>query len=147
MTDMINLCNRLIETSEEILLNYKANENISLIEKQANALEEKDKYISELEEKLKNYESSTKNITVEVKEQIIGFSPTKSDEPKPPEPEPLKLQSDIKYKRVKHEKIRYYIISGESPQTLYKILEDGECGEKCGKRIKKDKGYEYQLDP
>ena len=148
MTDMINLCNRLIETSEQILLNYKANENISLIEKQANALEEKDKYISELEEKLKNYESSsTKNITVEVKEQVIGFSPTKSDEPKPPEPEPLKLQSDIKYKKVKHDKIKYYVISGESPQTLYKILEDGECGEKCGKRIKKEKGYEYQLDP
>jgi len=147
---MINLCNRLIETSEQILLNYKANENISLIEKQANALEEKDKYISELEEKLKNYESSsTKNITVEVKEQVIGFSPTKSDEPKPPEPEPLKLQSDIKYKKVKHEKVRYYVISGEikSPQTLYKILEDGECGEKCGKRIKKGKSYEYQLDP
>ena len=72
---MINLCNRLIETSEEILLNYKANDNISLIEKQAKALEEKDKYISELEEKLKNYELSTKNIKVEVKEQIIGFSP------------------------------------------------------------------------
>ena len=147
MTDMINLCNRLIETSEEILLNYKANENISLIEKQANALEEKDKYISELEEKLKNYESSTNNITVEVKEQVIGFSPTQSNEPKPPEPEPLKLQSDIKYKKVKHDKIKYYVISGESPQTLYKILEDGECGEKCGKRIKKGKGYEYQLDP
>ena len=45
MTDMINLCNRLIETSEEILLNYKSNEDISLIEKQAKALEEKDKYI------------------------------------------------------------------------------------------------------
>ena len=147
MTDMINLCNRLIETSEQILLNYKSNENISLIEKQAKALEEKDKYISELEEKLKNYELSTKNIKVDIKEQIIGFSPTKSDEPKPPEPEPLKLQSDIKYKKVKHEKIRYYVISGESPQTLYKILEDGECGEKCGKRIKKEKGYEYQLDP
>ena len=149
MTDMINLCNRLIETSEEILLNYKSNEDISLIEKQAKALEEKDKNISELEEKLKNYElsSSKKNITVEVKDQIIGFSPTKSDEPKPPEPEPLKLQCDIKYKKVKHEKIRYYVISGESPQTLYKILEDGECGEKCGKRIKKEKGYEYQLDP
>ena len=95
-----------------------------------------------------NYESSsTKNITVEVNEQIIGFSPTKSNEPKPPEPEPLKLQSDIKYKKVKHDKIKYYVISGESPQTLYKILEDGECGEKCGKRIKKEKGYEYQLDP
>ena len=148
MSDMINLCNRLIETSEEILLNYKSNDNISLIEKQANALEEKDKYISELEEKLKNYElSSTKNISVDIKEQIIGFSPTKSNEPKPPEPEPLKLQSDIKYKKVKHEKVRYYVISGESPQTLYKIREDGECGEKCGKRIKKGKGYEYQLDP
>ena len=147
MTDMINLCNRLIETSEEILLNYKSNDNISLIEKQAKALEEKDKYISELEEKLKNYELSSKNITVEVKEQIIGFSPTKSDEPKPLVPESFKLQSDIKYKKVKHEKVRYYVISGESPQTLYKIREDGECGEKCGKRIKKDKGYEYQLDP
>ena len=110
MTDMINLCNRLIETSEQILLNYKANENISLIEKQAIALEEKDKYISELEEKLKNYELSGKNIKVEVKEQIIGFSPTKSDEPKPPEPKPLKLQSDIKYKKVKHEKVRYDIM-------------------------------------
>ena len=149
MTDMINLCNRLIETSEQILVNYKSNENISLIEKQAKALNEKDKYISELEERLKKYElSSSKNITVEVNEQIIGFSPTKSDEPKPPEPKPLKLQSDIKYKRVKHENIRYYVISGEikSPQTLYKIREDGECGEKCGKRIKKEKGYEYQLD-
>ena len=83
MTDIINLCNRLIETSEEILLNFKSNDNISLIEKQAKALEEKDKYISELEEKLKNYELSTKNIKVEVKEQIIGFSPTKNDEPKP----------------------------------------------------------------
>ena len=53
----------------------------------------------------------------------------------------------IKYKKVKHEKVRYYVISGESPQTLYKIREDGDGGEKCGKRIKKDKGYEYQLDP
>lgn len=148
MTDMINLCNRLIETSEQILVNYKSNDDISLIEKQAKALKEKDKYISELEERLKKYESSSsKNITVDVKEQIIGFSPTKSEEPKPPEPEPLKLQSDIKYKKVKHENIRYYVISGESPQTLYKIREDGECGEKCGKRIKKEKGYEYQLDP
>ena len=145
----MDLCNKLIETSNEILLKYKADEHICLIEKQAKEINEKDKYITELEERLKKYESSSssKNITVEVKEQIIGFSPTKSDEPKPPEPEPLKLQSDIKYKKVKHEKIRYYVISGESPQTLYKILEDGECGEKCGKRIKKDKGYEYQLDP
>ena len=39
---------------------------------------------------------SSKKIKVEVKEQIIGFSPTKSDEPKAPEPKPLKLQSDIK---------------------------------------------------
>ena len=98
MTEMINLCNLLIDTSNKILINYKTDENISLIEKQAKALEEKDKYISELEDKLKLFDTNSIKKSPNIKEQIIGFSPTKSDEPKAPEPEPFKLQSDIKYK-------------------------------------------------
>lgn len=146
MTDMEILCDCLIETSEKILLNYKANKDISLIEKQAKALEEKDKYISELEERLKKYEST--NVTLEIKdtEQIIGFSPTQSKTPKPPSPMKISLDDDIKLKRVKHNKIRYYVISGESPQLLYEILDNGERGKKVGKRSKTGKNYEYQLD-
>lgn len=142
----MDLCNKLIDTSNEILLKYKADEHICLIEKQAKEIKEKDKYITELEERLKKYEST--NITLEIKdtEQIIGFSPTKSETPKPPSPKKISLDNDIKLKRVKHNKIRYYVVSGESPQLLYEILDNGECGKKVGKRTKNGKNYEYQLD-
>ena len=143
----MDLCNKLIETSNEIILKYKTDEHICLIEKQAKEINEKDKYITELEERLKKYEST--NITLEIKdtEQIIGFSPTQSKTPKPPSPKKISLDNDIKLKRVKHNKIRYYVVSGESPQLLYEILDNGERGKKVGKRSKNGKNYEYQLDP
>ena len=129
----MDLCNKLIDTSNEILLKYKADEHICLIEKQAKEINEKDKYITELEERLKKYEST--NITLEIKdkEQIIGFSPTQSKTPKPPSPKKISLDNDIKLKRVKHNKIRYYVVSGESPQYLYEILDNSERGKKVGK--------------
>ena len=142
MTDIINLCNRLIETSEEILLNYKSNDNISLIEKQAKALEEKDKYISELEDKLKLFETKSIKNTPNIKEQIIGFSPTKDKNPA------FETNSDIVYKKVKHNNIRYYVVkkSGENPQNLYEILENNECGKVVGKRTKEGKSYKYIIN-
>ena len=140
MAEMINLCNQLIDTSNKILINYKTDENISLIEKQAKALEEKDKYISELEDKLKLFDTNSIKKTPNIKEQIIGFSPTKDKNPE--------IDTDIVYKKVKHNNIRYYIVkkSGENPHNLYKILENNECGEIVGKRIKDGKSYKYIIN-
>ena len=138
---MINLCNQLIDTSNKILINYKTDENISLIEKQANALEEKDKYISELEDKLKLFDTNSLK-KPNIKEQIIGFSPTKDKN------HAFETNSDIVYKKVKHNNIRYYIVKklGENTQNLYKILENDECGEVVGKRTKEGKSYKYIIN-
>ena len=103
MTEMINLCNQLIDTSNKILINYKTDENISLIEKQANALEEKDKYISELEDKLKLFDTNSLK-KPNIKEQIIGFSPTKDKN------HAFETNSDIVYKKVKHNNISIFFL-------------------------------------
>ena len=141
MTEMINLCNQLINISNKILINYKTDENISLIEKQAIALEEKDKYISELENKLKLFDTNSLE-KPNIKEQIIGFSPTKDKTPS------FETNSDIVYKKVKHNNIRYYVVkkSGENPQNLYEILENNECGKVVGKRTKEGKSYKYIIN-
>jgi uncharacterized phage infection (PIP) family protein YhgE len=134
----------MIELEEE----HKCNDKVSIVKSQAKAIKEKDDYIDQLEYKIKNMKES-KN----VKSQIIGFSPTSSSTPVKNEPEPLKLEEksssddDIELKTVKYEKNRYYIIVGEMPQYVYKI-DNGELGDRVGKRTKKlkGKGYDYDFD-
>ena len=134
----------MIELEEE----HKCNDKVSIVKSQAKAIKEKDDYIDQLEYKIKNMKES-KN----VKSQIIGFSPTSSPTPVNNKPEPLTLEEksssddDIELKTVKYEKKKYYIIVGEIPQILYKI-DNGELGDKIGKRTKKlkGKGYDYNFD-
>ena len=140
---------RMKEIEEEQLCNNK----VSLVKSQANALEEKDKHIEHLEQKIKllqgNEQNTGKNVSVkieEVKSPVIGDIPLTSQK----QVEPLVLESsdeDIQIKSVKHKNNKYYIIVGEEPQFIYKIDDDDEIGEKLGKRTpkKKGKGYDYEF--
>ena len=53
---------------------------------------------------------------------------------------------DIEYKRIKYKGEKYYIIVGEEPQIVYKILEDDDVGDRVGIRKKKTKGKGYDID-
>ena len=53
---------------------------------------------------------------------------------------------DIEYKRIKYKGEKYYIIVGEEPQVVYKILEDDDVGGRVGIRKKKTKGKGYDID-
>ena len=140
---------RMKEIEEEQLCNNK----VSLVKSQANALDEKDKHIEQLEQKIKLMQSIgqdiEKNVSVkieEVKSPVIGENSTITKK----QVEPLVLESsdeDIQIKSVKHKNTKYYIIVGEEPQFIYKIEDDDEIGEKLGKRTpkKKGKGYEYEF--
>ena len=144
---------RMKEIEEEQLCNNK----VSLVKSQANALEEKDKHIEQLEQKIKilqgNEQNTGKNVSVkieEVKSPVIEFSPTITKKLGNKQVEPLVLESsddDVQIKSVKHKNNKYYIIVGEEPQFIYKIEDDDEIGEKLGKRTpkKKGKGYDYEF--
>ena len=144
---------RMKEIEEEQLCNNK----VSIVKSQANALDEKDKHIEQLEQKIKLMQSigqtTEKNVSVkieEVKSPIIGFSPTINENNSVKPVEPLILESsdeDVQIKSVKHKNNKYYIIVGEEPQFIYKIDDDDEIGDKLGKRTpkKKGKGYDYEF--
>ena len=53
---------------------------------------------------------------------------------------------DIEYKRIKYKGEKYYIIVGEEPQVVYKILDDDDVGDRVGIRKKKTKGKGYDID-
>ena len=53
---------------------------------------------------------------------------------------------DIGYKRIKYKGEKYYIIVGEEPQIVYKILDDDDVGDRVGIRKKKTKGKGYDID-
>ena len=53
---------------------------------------------------------------------------------------------EIEYKRIKYKGIRYYIVVGEEPQIVYKILKDEDVGDRVGIRKKKTKGTGYSID-
>ena len=53
---------------------------------------------------------------------------------------------EIEYKRIKYKGERYYIVVGEEPQIVYKILEDEDVGLRVGIRKKKTKGTGYSID-
>ena len=140
---------KMKEIEEEQLCNNK----VSLVKSQANALDEKDKHIEHLEQKIKLLQDTDKNVSVKIEQvesPIIGFSPTSSESKVEKQVEPLNLESsdeDIQLKQVKYKNNKYYIIVGEEPQFIYKIEDDEEIGEKLGKRTPKTKGkgYEYEF--
>ena len=55
-------------------------------------------------------------------------------------------EDEIEYKRIKYKGERYYIVVGEEPQIVYKILEDEDVGLRVGIRKKKTKGTGYTID-
>ena len=147
---MINSYQKKMKDIEEEQI---CNNKVSLVKSQANALEEKDKHIEYLEQKIKLLQSIgqdiEKNVSVkieEVKSPVIGDIPITSQK----QVEPLVLESsddDVQIKSVKHKNNKYYIIVGEDPQFIYKIEDDEEIGLKLGKRTpkKKGKGYDYEF--
>ena len=92
--DYEQMINSYQEKMKEIEEEQICNNKVSLVKSQANALEEKDKHIEQLEQKIKLMQSigqtsgqtsgqtTEKNVSVkieEVKSPIIGFSPTISE--------------------------------------------------------------------
>ena len=169
--DYEQMINSYQEKMKEIEEEQICNNKVSLVKSQANALDEKDTHIEQLEQKIKLLQTADqyikKNVTVKIEEvkspiigvkspmigvksPIIGFSPTTSVNKAEKQVEPLNLESsdeDIQLKSVKHKNNKYYIIVGEEPQFIYKIEDDDEIGEKLGKRTpkKKGKGYDYEF--
>ena len=151
--DYEQMINSYQEKMKEIEEEQLCNNKVSLVKSQANALDEKDKHIEHLEQKIKLLQDTDKNVSVKIEQvesPIIGFSPTSSESKVEKQVEPLNLESsdeDIQLKQVKYKNNKYYIIVGEEPQFIYKIEDDEEIGEKLGKRTPKTKGkgYEYEF--
>ena len=151
--DYEQMINSYQEKMKEIEEEQLCNNKVSLVKSQANALDEKDKHIEHLEQKIKLLQDTEKNVSVKIEQvesPIIGFSPTSSESKVEKQVEPLNLESsdeDIQLKQVKYKNNKYYIIVGEEPQFIYKIEDDEEIGEKLGKRIPKTKGkgYDYEF--
>ena len=151
--DYEQMINSYQEKMKEIEEEQLCNNKVSLVKSQANALDEKDKHIEHLEQKIKLLQDTDKNVSVKIEQvesPIIGFSPTSSENKVEKQVEPLNLESsdeDIQLKQVKYKNNKYYIIVGEEPQFIYKIEDDEEIGEKLGKRTPKTKGkgYDYEF--
>ena len=151
--DYEQMINSYQEKMKEIEEEQLCNNKVSLVKSQANALDEKDKHIEHLEQKIKLLQDTEKNVSVKIEQvesPIIGFSPTSSESKVEKQVEPLNLESsdeDIQLKQVKYKNNKYYIIVGEEPQFIYKIEDDEEIGEKLGKRTPKTKGkgYDYEF--
>ena len=146
--DYEQMINSYQEKMKEIEEEQICNNKVSLVKSQANALDEKDKHIEHLEQKIKLLQSIDKDISVkieEVKSPVIGENPTITKK----QVEPLLLESsddDIQLKSVKHKNNKYYIIAGEEPQFIYKIDDDDEIGEKLGVRERANgRGYNYSF--
>jgi len=161
--DYEQMINSYQEKMKEIEEEQICNNKVSLVKSQANALDEKDVHIEQLEQKIKSMQSNgigtKKNVSVKIEEvkspiigvksPIIGFSPTASVNKVEKQVEPLNLESsdeDIQLKSVKHKNNKYYIIVGEKPQFVYKIEDDDEIGEKLGVRERANgRGYNYSF--
>ena len=145
---------RITEMEEEQLCNDK----VSIVKLQAKSIEEKDKHIEHLENKIKQLterpsikpvisEASLPKPDIEKEIDDNGDLVVKLQEPpKETEKPESSEEEDIQLKSVKYKGERYYIIVGEDPQYVYNIKDEGELGEKRGVRTPKSKGKGYDYD-
>ena len=142
---------RITEMEEEQLCNDK----VSIVKLQAKSIEEKDKHIEHLENKIKQLTErpSIKPVISEpslpkpdVKTEIDDNGDLVLELPKETEKPESSEEEDIQLKSVKYKGERYYIIVGEDPQYVYNIKDEGELGEKRGVRTPKSKGKGYDYD-
>ena len=85
---------------------------------------------------VKEEEENQMDIDEEVKEKVEVNEDDEDDND----------EDEIEYKRIKYKGERYYIVVGEEPQIVYKILEDEDVGLRVGIRRKKTKGTGYSID-
>lgn len=199
LTEQINIQKKEIDDKDKIISNFnkkcydyeqvinnyqeqmvsieeekKTNNKVSIVVSQANELENKDRYIEQLENKIKIIKS--KNIGIneyplsrdksnnvfkseeidkeekEVKEEKEEIEVIEEKEEIEDESNINKIstsssdEEEITYKRITYKKVKYYIIIDQEPQYVYNIDDNGDPGESIGIRTKKNSKYSIDFN-
>lgn len=191
LTEQINIQKKEIDDKDKIISNFnkkcydyeqvinnyqeqmlsieeekKTNNKVSIVVSQANELENKDRYIDQLENKIKLIKSKNIGITESPMSKDKSNNVFKSEEIDKEENEKEEKQEvkedievkedesninknstsssdeeEITYKRITYKKVKYYIIVDQEPQYVYSIDDNGDPGESIGIRTKKNSKY------